>query len=89
MRAQFNPFSKVSGRYGAPMGRTSANMANLQDVKALCARHQGGGGGYDSGGAYWGLPCDVWGVWTKVGGNIECVYVRAGSRGLALAAVNG
>jgi len=77
---QFNPFPNVSGRYGAPMGRHGDNPANLQDVKRLHARHQGGGQGYDKGGAYWGFPSDVYGVWARIDGDIVCTYIRANSR---------
>lgn len=80
MKKQFNPFPEVSGRYGSPMGRHGGNPANLQDLKRLHARHQGGGDGYDKGGAYWGFPSNVWGVWGWIDGQPECVYVRANSR---------
>ena len=49
MATQFNPFFKVSSRYGAPMGRRGDNPANLAGVNRLHARHQGGGDGYDKG----------------------------------------
>ena len=77
---QFNPFPKVSCKYGAPIGRHSDNPANLQDVKRLCARRQGGEDGYDRGGAYWGTPANVWGVWAYIDGEVVCCYVRANSR---------
>jgi hypothetical protein len=84
---QFNPFAEVSGKYGAPMGRREGNPANLQDVKRLHCRHQGGGEGYDRGGAYWGAPANVYGVWAMVDGEIICAYVRASSRLAAIAMV--
>ena len=84
MKKQFNPFPEVSGRYGAPMGRIGDNPANLQDVKRLHARRQGGGGGYDKGGAYWGLPSNVYGVWAHIDGETVCTYVRANSRVTAI-----
>jgi hypothetical protein len=77
---QFNPFPHVPGKYGAPMGRHGDNPANLQDVKKLCARRQGGGDGYDKGGAYWGLPSNVYGVWAHIDGETVCTYIRANSR---------
>ena len=77
---QFDPFPLVSGRFGAPMGRRGLEPATLRGVKKLHARHQGGSEGYDRGGAYWGYPSNVWGVWTKING-VPCVtYIRAGSR---------
>jgi hypothetical protein len=78
---QFNPFPEVSSRYGAPMGRRGDNPAHLQDLRRLHARRQGGGDGYDKGGAYWGTPSNVWG-W--VDGQPCCTYVRANSRAAAL-----
>lgn len=82
---QFNPFPAVNCKYGAPMGRPSDNPANLQGTKRLHARRQGGRQGYDRGGAYWGLPSNVWGVWAWIDGGAVCVYVRANSRADAIA----
>ena len=84
MRKQFNPFFEVSSRYGAPMGRRGDNPANLAGANRFHARHQGGGDGYDKGGAYWGSPCNVWGVWGWVDGAPCVVYVRANSRTAAI-----
>jgi hypothetical protein len=80
MKTQFNPFPEVSGNHGAPMGRCGDNSSNLMGVKRLHARHQGGEGGYDKGGAYWGSPSNVWGVWARMGGEVVCCYVRASGR---------
>ena len=79
--ARFNPFSKVSCKYGAPMGRRNRG---LEPFGTLAAKHQGGCDGYDSGGAYWGLPCNVWAVWNKGLGFETVIYVRASSRNHAL-----
>ena len=84
MSKQFNPFPEVSGKYGAPMGRMSDNPSNLIGIKRLCARHQGGGDGYDKGGAYWGTPSNIWGVWANIDGEVVCTYVRASCRIKAL-----
>ena len=84
MRKQFDPFPAVSGHRGAPMGRYSDNPANFQGVARLHARRQGGGHGYDKGGAYWGAPSNVWGVWAHVGGETVCTYVRSSSRATAI-----
>jgi hypothetical protein len=86
---QFNPFPEVSGRYGAPMGRRWDRAADLAGVKRLHARHQGGGDGYDKGGAYWGLPSNVWGVWARKNGKVSCIYIRANSREQAIAIARG
>ena len=77
---QFNPFPEVSCQYGAPMGRSGDNPSNLIGVKRLHARRQGGSDGYDKGGAYWGSPCNVWGVWAWIDDAAVCVYIRANSR---------
>lgn len=77
---QFNPFPDSSSRYGAPMGRHGDNASNLEGMKRLHARHQGGGEGYDKGGAYWGYPSNVWGVWGWIDGSPCVTYVRAQSR---------
>jgi hypothetical protein len=87
MRKQFNPFPEVSSRYGAPMGRRGDNPSNLHGLKRLHARRQGGGNGYDKGGAYWGFPSNVWGVWGWIDGQVSCTYVRANSRAAAIAKV--
>lgn len=87
MKRQFNPFPEVGGRYGSPMGRRGDNLANFEGVKRLHARRQGGGDGYDRGGAYWGTPSNVWGVWAWVDGQVICTYVRANSRAHAIATV--
>lgn len=89
MKRQFNPFPDVSSRYGSPMGRRGDNPADLEGVKRLHARRQGGGDGYDKGGAYWGLPSNVWGVWAWLEGQAVCTYVRAPSRSAALSMVRG
>ena len=87
MPKQFDPFSRVSCTYGAPMGRREVNPTKLQGVRRLHARRQGGGGGYDRGGAYWGTPSNVWGVWAWIDGEPVCTYVRASSRAAAIAKV--
>jgi hypothetical protein len=82
---QFNPFPKLLGHFGAVMGRNGDNPANIQGLRRLHARCQGGRDGYDRGGAYWGAPSNVWGVWGWIDNQPCCVYVRASSR---IAAIN-
>lgn len=81
---QFNPFPPLNSQYGARLGRDHDNPANFQDLPKshrIYARHQGGlGDGYDRGGAYWGFPSNVWGVWTRLDGEVIVTYVRASSR---------
>ena len=81
--ARFNPFYSVPCRFGAPMGRRSywRDTEHWIDEKVkLCATNQGGGDGYDRGGAYWGIPGNVWAVWQHGKGEEAVVYVRAQSR---------
>lgn len=84
MSKQFDPFPPVSSHYGAPMGRRGDNPSNLCGLRRLHARRQGGRDGYDKGGAYWGMPSNVWGVWARIGGEVVCTYVRASSRQSAI-----
>ena len=72
---QYDPFPPVGG---SPMGRRSDTD---QLHGRLHARRQGGGEGYDRGGAYWGSPSNVWAVWDD---NKTTVYVRAWTRSQAI-----
>ena len=74
--ARFNPFAKVSGKYGAPMGRHGDDASTYDGTSPLFARHCGGDGYYDRGGAYWGHS-KVCAVWTR--GGEWCAYVEAHS----------
>lgn len=69
---RFNPFRRVNSRYGAPMGRPSDYPENYSGAGKLYARHGGGDGYYDRGGAYWGHG-DIYAVWTR--GGAFCAYV--------------
>lgn len=84
---RFNPFPRVGGRYGAPMGRLGHPLAAYNGASKLYARHAGGDGYYDCGGAYWGSDRSgaVYAVWTR-GGDF-CAYVRARSKAAAISAV--
>lgn len=62
------------------MGRCGST-GGYDGVSKLYARHCGGDGYYDRGGAYWGHCC-VFAVWTR--GGDWCVYVEAGSREQAI-----
>ena len=71
---RFNPFSFESGgdSYGAYMGRRSDPVTKWNGKARLYARHCGGDGCYDRGGAYWGHG-DVFAVFTR--GGAFCCYV--------------
>lgn len=73
---RFNPFANVNCRYGAPMGRAGHDLEQYDGRSKLYARHCGGDGYYDRGGAYWGHS-RVYAVWTRGGG--FHAYVEAGS----------
>lgn len=72
--SRFNPFIKVDCSYGALMGRHGADASSWDGVGKLHARHCGGDGYYDRGGAYWGHS-RVCAVWTR--GGAWCAYVEA------------
>lgn len=71
------PFTRnASSPYGAPMGRPTSPVsgkAHLARVRIV--------GGYDPGGAYWGLGEPLWCAWSDEGE----VYLRAPSREVAKA----
>ena len=84
MPERFKPFPPLSGRYGAPLGRASANLGldpEYDTPNTLAVA--GPAGEYDAGGAYWGASASegpVWAVWRKGKAREGVVYVRAKSR---------
>lgn len=52
--------SKVSCRYGAPMGRAGAHPGDDPHCTMRVSRVRLNSGGYDNGGAYWGLGQPLW-----------------------------
>ena len=72
--ARFNPFKTLACTYGAPMGRHGDPVDTYDGASKLYARHCGGDGYYDRGGAYWGHSAVV-AVWTR--GGEWCAYVQA------------
>lgn len=85
----------VTSPYGAPMGRKSFYPAfREQSVKLHLQKVPINSGGYDSGGAYWGLPVygrsdDSWGhlyrAWSSDG--LISFYLRSWSRETARLAI--
>ena len=73
---RFNPFERVQGKHGAPMGR-HGNGVNQYMGGKLYAQHCGGDGYYDRGGAYWGHS-RVYAVYTR--GGAFCAYIEANSK---------
>lgn len=56
-----NPTPKVNCRYGAPMGRyTGPDFLDVDAGKIHLRRIRINSGGYDAGGAYWGLGAPLW-----------------------------
>lgn len=84
MTGRFRPFPPVSCRYGAPMGRMSANLQLDPEFDTLDSLAVAGPAGeYDAGGAYWGTSRSeglVWAVWRKGKAREGVAYVRAKSR---------
>lgn len=73
-----NPLPDVSSRYGAPMGRRSGTCINLDPAERISLqRVRLNSGGYDSGGAYWGLGAPLWCAMDHTG---ETVFLRARNR---------
>jgi hypothetical protein len=73
-----DPFEKVSGQYGAPMGRANFGKAPASGIRLFKARWVDGA--YDQGGAYWGSGDPIY---AAVDSEIPCKfchYVRAKSR---------
>ena len=72
------PFEyNVSSPFGAPMGRRSIGVHG----KVRLARVRIDSGGYDPGGAYWGIGQPLWCAWNDEGE----VYFRASDREAAKA----
>lgn len=72
-RIRFNPFKRLSCKYGAPMGRHGDMLQNAPSDQPLYIKHCGGDGFYDKGGAYWGYN-KVYAIFTKKGD--FCAYVE-------------
>jgi hypothetical protein len=74
-----NPTPPVNCTYGAPMGRLS--RASLDTSARLYLRRvRLDSGGYDSGGAYWGIGAPLWVAMDQDG---DCIFLRASTRNAA------
>lgn len=93
MPAKFDPTPPVSGKYGAPMGRTTSNTYTDKQGRTFeitvdenakpfrLVRCPLDSGGYDRGGAYWGLGAGLYyfeGPLTDI-----CGFVRGRTREIA------
>lgn len=78
-------FEDVSGRYGAPMGRQEFFEQPEGKVRLFVVNIDNGG--YDDGGAYWGLQVDGYHIYCATDDKNFRVFVRARSREEAKRAV--
>jgi hypothetical protein len=78
-----NPTPDVSSRYGAPMGRfTGPDYLEAAAWPIHLQRVRINSGGYDAGGAYWGLGAPLWFAQDQDGNS---QFFRASSREAAKA----
>lgn len=77
----------VSCQYGAPMGRRQASAADSkQPMKFRLSRVYLNSGGYDRGGAYWGIGTPLYQAEAdaptmyEYGGDVVTMYLRAYDR---------
>lgn len=77
-----HPLPDVGGRYGAPMGRPD-RCPNASADRWRLRRVPINSGGYDQGGAYWGLGPALWNGFTEDGDTD--VFFRARDRDAAKA----
>ena len=81
-----NPTPPVSSRYGAPLGRAGCALHNLDPDAGRIYLHRVrlNSGGYDRGGAYWGLGPPLFVAMDQTG---ETAFLRARSRNAAKAEI--
>ena len=72
-----NPTPNVSSKYGAPMGRMSRNWLDCDSGKIHLRRIRLNSGGYDQGGAYWGIGAPLYWACDQDGNDM---FLRASSR---------
>lgn len=69
-----DPFEKVNGQHGAPMGRPSFGTAPESGIQLFKSRWVDGD--YDKGGAYWGYSKRGDFIYAAVDSAIPCRYCR-------------
>ena len=80
------PLSKVSCKYGAPMGRHCEDLTHAIKVSVHRVK-MSSCGAYDDGGAYWGCGTPLYrAVWEHDSGFICESFVRANTRAEAITA---
>jgi len=70
----------VNCRYGAPMGRGSSLSERRQPIKMTLRRIYLDSGGYDNGGAYWGIGEPLYYAQGEGVTEVQDMYTRASSR---------
>lgn len=71
----------VASKYGAPMGRYSDTLSNFEERKVHLRRVPLIDDCYDQGGAYWGMPSNLWCAWSEeTDSEYVVTYFRADSR---------
>ena len=82
-------YTKAYSQYGASMGRRD-NVAEALDVKKLhLERVRLNSGGYDPGGAYWGLGAPLYVAWGDGAEEVQEMFLRASDREEAKEIVRG
>lgn len=79
-----NPTPALSCRYGAPLGRVSRFNLDTDAGRIYLRRVPLNSGGYDTGGAYWGIGAPLFAAMDE-GGTVY--FLRARNRDAAKAAV--
>jgi hypothetical protein len=74
--------SKGYSQYGAQMGRRSINANNYNGERLHLRQVPVDGGGYDPGGAYWGIAENLWCAYCHIddGKDTLEIYTRAATR---------
>lgn len=78
--ARPNPTPDVSTRYGAPLGRASRSNLDTDAGRIYLQRVPLDSGGYDRGGAYWGIGAPLFCAMDQDG---RTYFLRARSRDAA------
>lgn len=79
------PITNVGGKYGSPMGRRDTLHNDGEPMKLRLQYVPFVDGAYDQGGAYWGMPANLYVAWNEDGE----LYVRASSRDMAKQIIQG
>lgn len=73
-------FPHVSARYGAPMGRHSVGDLDQSRASVRLFRVNLDSGGYDDGGAYWGLRPHGLSLWCAIDRDGDMQFTEASTR---------